>query len=921
MDATIRERLLKAIRYATDKKPRLDMESMREIKDCCKLGSHYVQVAFEALMSQLEANHPLVRHRAVDIIADLFQRSKVFRGLLLSQFTTFLELAVGGKVSRPLPQPAAAAQALHLRSVELLKEWAASFGSVYPQLLSGQRYISSCGASMRSAFFPELLQRQQQEEADRLARHARSQLLLRDKFGRIVRDFGRLQASLQGVLRQLEQCRALMAPSTSSAAASVRHVTATTTQQALQGALPAATQAMQALPHLLGIPIDGISIAPSACLAPPITPTSQRSAAAPSNNTAAHHSTASPHPHRQHLQDSRAPHTAPAPFSPPVLDAETPAAHSLADQSGAEEEDVEWEEVDMDRVVVAARCERDAAAGESGVGPAAAGSLDSNGALIQAVSDLCKLVTTRYSPKLTAWQRVIVALDDVSGGSSSTCTSTTRDAPTGRPAASLHAGPSVSATSVWAATADAGLRSLAFALPGAGGRVGCVQPRSDRSRLLVETVALRGEVQVLLDWARAVGAYSAPTPPPHTAASAQPVLPHAAAHTALPPSSPPHFQHLTGTTMFTTTTASAHLPPATGGAQSVSATHPHARQSLPAASTAAMQQPTVHATHRHTSAAGSGAVAPRGPPHPGPSFRDQPLQWSQLGTGAPHQPPRPGGGTGRARRGAAQPAGRRLSPGATAVPSQRRAGVSEAVQGTSGAVESGGLARDRCSETTRDAEQERRLALLFGGDDGEGGGGGEGASSGGCSDLEEGLPEATAVSRRALVHVSGCTVRAVSAHDPSKRRLTSMAHPQLAGPSAMRGQPPHAQQHNRPPQPTGHESAKRRLKAAATAAAAAVAAAERAGGGGGSGSASRKRGARPQAGEDLAHNDMALVAGDDVTLAQHLQDAERKRQEVETALVTAQVVMKAAAQASARVTAKPKMGRGGIALAKKLHRR
>lgn len=54
-----------------------------------------------------------VRHRAVDIIADLFSRSKVFRNLLLSRFTTFLELAVGGKVSRPLPQPAAAAQVRH----------------------------------------------------------------------------------------------------------------------------------------------------------------------------------------------------------------------------------------------------------------------------------------------------------------------------------------------------------------------------------------------------------------------------------------------------------------------------------------------------------------------------------------------------------------------------------------------------------------------------------------------------------------------------------------------------------------------------------------------------------------------------------------------------------------------------------------
>lgn len=77
MDATIRETLLKTIRSATDKKPRLDMESMREIKDCCKLGSDYVQLACEALMSQLEANHPLVRdHTFISSFGDYISFAK-----------------------------------------------------------------------------------------------------------------------------------------------------------------------------------------------------------------------------------------------------------------------------------------------------------------------------------------------------------------------------------------------------------------------------------------------------------------------------------------------------------------------------------------------------------------------------------------------------------------------------------------------------------------------------------------------------------------------------------------------------------------------------------------------------------------------------------------------------------------------------
>lgn len=165
-----------------------------------------------------------------------------------------------------------------------------------------------------------------------------------------------------------------------------------------------------------------------------------------------------------------------------------------------------------------------------------------------------------------------------------------------------------------------------------------------------------------------------------------------------------------------------------------------------AISTALMQQAIVHiTTHRHTPASGSGSVAPRGTSHPDPSFGDQPLDRDR-----PHQPARPGGGTASPSHDAVRAAGKRLLPVSTAVPSRRRAGLSDPVQGAGGEVELGGLERGMHSNTTRDAEQERRIALLFGSDDEEGGGDGEGASSGDLSDMEEGLPEATEVSCKAL---------------------------------------------------------------------------------------------------------------------------------------------------------------------------
>ncbi len=56
-----------------------------------------------------------MRYLALLLVDELFRRSAVFRALLLPAFETFLELTVGMRTDKPLPEPRSAAKRLQVR--------------------------------------------------------------------------------------------------------------------------------------------------------------------------------------------------------------------------------------------------------------------------------------------------------------------------------------------------------------------------------------------------------------------------------------------------------------------------------------------------------------------------------------------------------------------------------------------------------------------------------------------------------------------------------------------------------------------------------------------------------------------------------------------------------------------------------------
>ena len=82
-----------------------------------------------------------MRLLGLEVCAELFARSRLFRSLLASKFTIFLERILGFRIQTPLPGPPAAAQRLRTRALELLERWNAEQGTRHPQIALGYAYV------------------------------------------------------------------------------------------------------------------------------------------------------------------------------------------------------------------------------------------------------------------------------------------------------------------------------------------------------------------------------------------------------------------------------------------------------------------------------------------------------------------------------------------------------------------------------------------------------------------------------------------------------------------------------------------------------------------------------------------------------------------------------------------------------------
>ncbi|KAF9898720.1 High affinity Ca2+/Mn2+ P-type ATPase-like protein [Lobosporangium transversale] len=111
----------------------LDPTQVKQVKKICKKSDTNVRIAYELLMIQLQRKHAQIRFSSTQLIAELFQRSHVFRELLVADYSIFLQLTVGIH-QNPLPPPVLFANKTKQLAISLTNEWNAKYGSVYKQI-------------------------------------------------------------------------------------------------------------------------------------------------------------------------------------------------------------------------------------------------------------------------------------------------------------------------------------------------------------------------------------------------------------------------------------------------------------------------------------------------------------------------------------------------------------------------------------------------------------------------------------------------------------------------------------------------------------------------------------------------------------------------------------------------------------------
>ena len=178
----------------------LDLSLVHRIKQLCRASEASLRTAFAHLFDRLHKNHSQTRLLALDIIAQLFDRSVLFRSLLAAKFSEFLAAVLGFRVNHPLPPPTASATQLRRRALELIEKWNSTYSSHLPQIALGYAYIKDTWRFE----FPEIDARATAAEEAQRQREARAQQIAQERYQRLLQEWPTHVAESTSLLRQFD---------------------------------------------------------------------------------------------------------------------------------------------------------------------------------------------------------------------------------------------------------------------------------------------------------------------------------------------------------------------------------------------------------------------------------------------------------------------------------------------------------------------------------------------------------------------------------------------------------------------------------------------------------------------------------------------------------------------------------------------
>ncbi|KAI7732968.1 hypothetical protein M8C21_004254 [Ambrosia artemisiifolia] len=183
-------------------KPDLDPRLLKSIKSVVRHSDSELRLAVHNLMSLMKQDHSQVRYLTLNIIHELFMRSKLFRTLVVDNLDQLLTLSVGFRRNQPLPAPPAVASKLRSKAIEFLEKWNTTFGIHYRQLRLGYDYLKN---TLRYQF-PNLQANAARIQQERRERELRTKEILLKKYELLKSNISSIKDEVNSIVDEVSEC-------------------------------------------------------------------------------------------------------------------------------------------------------------------------------------------------------------------------------------------------------------------------------------------------------------------------------------------------------------------------------------------------------------------------------------------------------------------------------------------------------------------------------------------------------------------------------------------------------------------------------------------------------------------------------------------------------------------------------------------
>ncbi|KAF9543920.1 hypothetical protein EC957_000371 [Mortierella hygrophila] len=186
----------------------LDPDQVKQVKSICKKSDVNVRTAYDLLMIQLKRKHAQIRYSSTQLIAELFQRSHVFRELLVADYPVFLQLTVGIH-QHPLPLPVVFADKTKKLAISLTNEWHAKYGPVYKQIVLGYEFLRY---HLKVDFSNLVPVTDEARSAEQRAQEELSRRIRQRKYEKAVVEIEEMSEDIQDNVRKMGSCFDILVP-------------------------------------------------------------------------------------------------------------------------------------------------------------------------------------------------------------------------------------------------------------------------------------------------------------------------------------------------------------------------------------------------------------------------------------------------------------------------------------------------------------------------------------------------------------------------------------------------------------------------------------------------------------------------------------------------------------------------------------